>query len=92
MQENKVGTELYFIVDGEVEVMQDDERLGFLGVGSFFGEHPLLEMIAGKGGDGSTKRLRTVRAAGPTDLGFLVLVRSTAPPARTHARSLARTL
>lgn len=36
-EEDKVGTELYFIVDGEVEVIQNDERLGFLGVGSFFG-------------------------------------------------------
>ena len=72
-EENKVGTELYFIVDGEVEVIQDDERLGFLGTGSFFGEHPMLEMIAGKSGDGSTKRMRTIRAAGPSDLGYLVL-------------------
>ena len=72
-EEDKVGTELYFIVDGEVEVIQDDERLGFLGVGSFFGENPMLEMISGKGGDGATKRMRTIRAAGPSDMGFLVL-------------------
>ena len=36
-KKGKVGTEMYFIVEGEVEVLQDDERLGFLGTGSFFG-------------------------------------------------------
>ena len=72
-EENKVGTELYFIVDGEVEVIQDDERLGFLGVGSFFGENPTLEAIEGKGGDFSTVRMRTIRATNQCDLGFIKL-------------------
>eukprot|EP01046_Picozoa_sp_COSAG06_P035736 COSAG06_NODE_3872_length_4815_cov_3.210560_2_plen_162_part_00 len=31
MEQDKIGTEIYFITDGEVEVIQDDERLGFLG-------------------------------------------------------------
>lgn len=48
------------------------------------GENPLLEMIAGKGGDGATKRMRTIRAAGPSDMGFLVLgmtnLRESSPP------------
>jgi CRP-like cAMP-binding protein len=72
-EEGKVGTELYFIVDGEVEVIQNDERLGFLGVGSFFGENPVLEAIAGRGGDDSTVRMRTVKATNQCDLGYLKL-------------------
>lgn len=70
-EEGKVGTEMYFIVEGEVEVMAQDERLGFLGTGSFFGENPVIEAIEGKGGDGSEIRMRTIRATGPCDLGFL---------------------
>jgi hypothetical protein len=31
MEQDKIGTEIYFVTDGEVEVIQDDERLGFLG-------------------------------------------------------------
>jgi CRP-like cAMP-binding protein len=59
---------MYFIVEGEVEVLQNDERLGYLGPGSFFGENPVIEAIEGKGGDGSEIRLRTVRSTVASDL------------------------
>jgi len=71
MEQNKVGTEIYFITDGEVEVIQDDERLGFLGEGSFFGETPFLEALEGKGGSEREVRTRTIRASVDTDLGFI---------------------
>ena len=62
---------MYFIVEGEVEVLQNDERLGYLGPGSFFGENPVIEAIEGKGGDGSEIRWRTVLSTVPSDLGFV---------------------
>ena len=56
---------------GEVQVEQNDERLGYLGPGSFFGETPMLETIFGIGGNESTVRTRTVRASRNSDLGYL---------------------
>jgi CRP-like cAMP-binding protein len=67
----QVGTEMYFVVDGEVQVSQNDERLGYLGPGSFFGEAPMLEFIRGNGGNESTVRTRTVRSSRNSDLGFI---------------------
>ena len=32
-----------FIIEGEVEVEREGERLGFLSRGSFFGESPMIE-------------------------------------------------
>eukprot|EP01051_Picozoa_sp_SAG22_P021924 SAG22_NODE_5043_length_1101_cov_6.185629_1_plen_92_part_10 len=36
--EGQVGSELYLVLKGEVEVTKDGTRLGFLSEGSFFGE------------------------------------------------------
>ena len=69
--EGKYGTELYFVVSGEVEVSQGSERLGFLAQGAFFGETPLIESVTGKGGNGSGIRKRTVRTVRSCDLGVL---------------------
>ena len=70
-QEGKFGTEMYFLVSGEVEVSRDGERLGFLAEGAFFGETPLIESISGKGGNGSGIRTRTVRTLCSCDLGVI---------------------
>ena len=48
-EEGMIGSEFYFILDGEVEVTVNDERLGFLGKAAFFGEAPLIELVTGKG-------------------------------------------
>ena len=61
--EGKYGTEMYFIVSGEVEVSHDGERLGFLSEGAFFGETPLIEAISGVSGGGANIRTRTVSLA-----------------------------
>jgi tetratricopeptide (TPR) repeat protein len=70
-QEGKYGTEMYFIVNGEVEVSFDGERLGFLGEGAFFGEAPLINSISGAGGNGSNIRTRTVRTLCTCELGVV---------------------
>ena len=70
-QEAKYGTEMYFIVSGEVEVSCDSERLGFLSEGAFFGEGPLIASISGTGGTGSSIRTRTVRTLCRCDFGVL---------------------
>jgi CRP-like cAMP-binding protein len=41
----------YFIIEGEVEVEKEGQRLGFLSPGSFFGEAPMIEAIRGKGNE-----------------------------------------
>ena len=69
--EGLVGSSMYFIVDGEVEITKNDERLGFLATGAFFGEQPIIEIITKKGGDGSELRARTVRAMCDTHLGVV---------------------
>ena len=72
MQEGQVGSELYFIIEGEVEVLSGGERLGFLGEGSFFGESPVIETMFGRRGNGAEIRTRTVRAtSGEVSLGFI---------------------
>ena len=43
---------------GEVEMLADGQRLGFLGEGSFFGERAVLSNESG-----SERRMRTVRYA-----------------------------
>merc|ERR1712146_553243 len=40
--EGQVGSELYLVLKGEVEVTKNGVRLGFLAEGSFFGEIPIL--------------------------------------------------
>lgn len=69
--EGKYGTEMYFIVRGEVEVSLNGERLGFLSEGAFFGEAPLIESISGSGGSGVNIRTRTVRTLCRCDLGVV---------------------
>ena len=96
IEQHKIGTEIYFITDGEVEVLQDDERLGFLGEGSFFGETPFLEAVEGKGGSGSEVRTRTIRASVDTDLGFIkredmIELLEGYPELRIRIRQFART-
>ena len=72
MQKGQVGSEMYFIIDGEVEVLDGDDRLGFLGEGSFFGESPVLETIFGKRGNGAEIRTRTIRCtSGEVSLGYI---------------------
>lgn len=73
IEEGTVGTELYMIADGEVQVSKDDQRLGYLGTGAFFGEYPVLQVLNGVGGNGSTLRIRTVQAIRNSDLAFLRL-------------------
>ena len=49
IEEGKVGSEMYFLLTGECEVMDGmGERLGFLGDGSFFGENPIVEACTGR--------------------------------------------
>jgi CRP-like cAMP-binding protein len=69
----KFGTEMYFIMSGEVEVTDANaERLGFLGQGSFFGETPLMECVqAGKGGDGTSIRSRSILVVAEAEIAQL---------------------
>lgn len=57
---------MYCVIKGEVEVIQDEEQLGFLPEGSFFGESGLID-----DGDGSEIRTRTVKAMVECELCFL---------------------
>ena len=57
MKEGTVGREMYMVMAGEVEVMRDGERLGFLSEGAFFGEVPVLDSTPG-----AERRTRTVRS------------------------------
>jgi CRP-like cAMP-binding protein len=70
-QEGRFGTEMYFLVSGEVEVSRDGERLGFLAEGAFFGETSFIESISGRGGDGSGIRTRTIRTVCACDFGVI---------------------
>eukprot|EP01052_Picozoa_sp_SAG31_P020733 SAG31_NODE_1572_length_7850_cov_28.848794_4_plen_356_part_00 len=42
IREGDTGSEMYMVMKGEVEVLQDGARLGFLAEGAFFGEIPVL--------------------------------------------------
>lgn len=42
IREGDTGSEMYMVIKGEVEVLQDGMRLGFLAEGAFFGEIPVL--------------------------------------------------
>jgi CRP-like cAMP-binding protein len=64
--QGQIGTEMYCVMKGEVEVIQDEEQLGFLPEGSFFGEAGLID-----NGEGSEIRSRTVRAVVECELCFL---------------------
>ena len=45
-QENKFGEDMYFVINGEVEVLIGGERLGFLGEGAFFGTTTAAAAVA----------------------------------------------
>lgn len=70
-EEGSVGSTMFVIIDGEVEVSFRGQRLGFLGPGAFFGETPLIEIVTEKGGDGTEVRSRSVAAVVETNLGFI---------------------
>lgn len=59
IREGEMGTELFFLLRGEVEVTKSGVRLGFLGEGAFFGESAVLSDTAGTG---TEIRQRTVSA------------------------------
>eukprot|EP01046_Picozoa_sp_COSAG06_P066292 COSAG06_NODE_16660_length_988_cov_1.312711_1_plen_284_part_01 len=65
-EQGQIGTEMYCVIKGEVEVIQDEEQLGFLPEGSFFGESGLID-----DGEGSEIRARTVKAMTECELCFL---------------------
>ena len=69
-EEGDMGTEVYFVTNGEVEVEAHGVRLGFLSEGAFFGESAIIESVKGKGTD-FQRRIRTVRATMPTELGVI---------------------
>ena len=69
--EGSIGTSMFIIVSGEVEISLKGERLGYLGVGAFVGEQPIIDIVTGKGGDGSEVRSRTVTAFLQTELVFI---------------------
>eukprot|EP01043_Picozoa_sp_COSAG02_P053964 COSAG02_NODE_6038_length_3854_cov_2.278562_1_plen_989_part_00 len=68
--EGDSGTELYVILEGEVEVEADGERLGFLGRGGFFGEPAIVEAAANTAAVEAV-RTRTIRATMKTQLGII---------------------
>ena len=68
--EGDSGTELYVILNGEVEVEAGGERLGFLGEGGFFGETGVIEAAANKSAVEAV-RTRTIRATLKTELGMI---------------------
>jgi CRP-like cAMP-binding protein len=60
------GREMFFLMKGEVEMLANDTRLGFLAEGAFFGESAVLW-----DGSGAERRVRTVRAVTKCELCFL---------------------
>jgi CRP-like cAMP-binding protein len=57
MEEGQSGEEMYLVISGEVEVLSNKSRLGFLSEGAFFGEISVLDDSSG-----SRIRTRTVRS------------------------------
>ena len=41
-EEGSIGTELFFVVEGEVSVEAQGQHLGYLGQNAFFGELPFI--------------------------------------------------
>ena len=66
MEEGTSGRELFVLMKGEVEMLADGQRLGFLGEGAFFGERAVLSNESG-----AERRMRTVRATSKCELCFL---------------------
>ena len=74
VDEGDIGTEMYFVIVGEVEVERSGNRLGFLSRGAFFGEAPVIEAIRGKG-DEFQRRFRTcVLSHGRLAISWLLLL------------------
>lgn len=69
--EGDVGSDLFFVIDGELDVRTGTERLGFIRTGVFFGEGPLLEALKSNGHGIHMVRRRTIRSLCPTTLGVL---------------------
>ena len=59
------------MLDGEIEISMDGERLGFVGKSAFFGETTIIDYITGKGGDGGELRTRTCRASVDSELACM---------------------
>jgi CRP-like cAMP-binding protein len=66
MEEGTSGREMFLLMKGEVEMLADGQRLGFLGEGAFFGERAVLSNESG-----AERRMRTVRAMSKCELCFL---------------------
>ena len=66
-KQGESGKEMYMVMSGEVEVLEDNNRLGFLSEGAFFGESPIL----GFGEAGTETRRRTVKAVTETELCYV---------------------
>ena len=66
-KQGESGKEMYMVMSGEVEVLEDGKRLGFLSEGAFFGESPIL----GFGEAGTETRRRTVMAVTETELCYV---------------------
>ena len=47
MQQGQHGAEMYCVIQGEVEVERDGEKLGILGQDSYFGEQQFLAAVLG---------------------------------------------
>jgi CRP/FNR family cyclic AMP-dependent transcriptional regulator len=62
LDEGRLPHEFFVILDGEVEVTHDDERLATLGPGDFFGEIALIE---------HGRRTASVVTASPTTLAVM---------------------
>ena len=72
--EGHVGSELYLVLKGEVEVTKEGNRLGFLSEGSFFGEIPILspnDIDTGMETQGSEVRVRSVTAVTECELCYI---------------------
>ena len=63
-RQGEIGHEFFVIIDGEIDVTRDGERLGTRSSGDFFGEIALLEEIP-----------RTATVTAKTPLRFFVLTR-----------------
>jgi CRP-like cAMP-binding protein len=58
--EGDSSTEMYIVIEGEVEVERGSASLGFLGAGAFFGETALIEAVSGNANE-TWRRTRTTR-------------------------------
>ena len=74
IQEDHIGSEMYLVLKGEVEVTKNGYRLGFLSEGAFFGEIPILSPNDPNDGSetiGAEVRVRSVRAVTDCELCYI---------------------